>query len=250
MRLGALLVSQSPQDAVNLPDQAQRLEGEGFDSLWSAQAIGRGFMLMDPFVALTAAAVATSKVELGTAILQTPLYPPADIALKSFSLMQISGGRLLLGVGAGSTEVDHQIHHSEFDRRFKNFREGLAELRTWFKQGEFGGQNLSPWESNIGAPPLAYGTWGAGVEKAANEFSAWIASGHYRTPEELEAAHLRYRAAGGARAIVSTIVVTHETDIGELGTLLTRYSDIGFDDAVVMLTPGAPAVSEVRKLVS
>ena len=59
MRLGALL---GPVvDAANnrlLADQARMFAQEGYTSLWSAQAIGRGFMITDPFVALSVAATA------------------------------------------------------------------------------------------------------------------------------------------------------------------------------------------------
>ena len=80
MRLGALLgpvaQSQNPQE---LAQQARSYAAEGFDSLWSAQAIGRGFMITDPFVTLAVAASVTEDVELGTAVLQLPLYHPVDV---------------------------------------------------------------------------------------------------------------------------------------------------------------------------
>jgi len=86
MKLGALRGSANPSDAGCLANQA-RMQEQGYASLWSAQAMGRGFMLTDPFIALTTAAAVTEKVELGTAIPQLPLYDPVDIAIKSFSLM-------------------------------------------------------------------------------------------------------------------------------------------------------------------
>jgi hypothetical protein len=58
----------------------------------------------------------------------------------------------------------------------------------------------------------------------------------------------RYRAAGGERAIVSTLQVAGDTDLGELKDKLGRFASAGFDDAVVMLLPGAPTAAEVRRL--
>jgi alkanesulfonate monooxygenase SsuD/methylene tetrahydromethanopterin reductase-like flavin-dependent oxidoreductase (luciferase family) len=226
------------------------LEQEGYASLWSAQAMGRGFMLTDPFIALATAAAVTEKVELGTAILQLPFYDPVDIALKSFSLMQASGNRLLLGVGAGSTAVDFQLHEKDFDTRFGKFNHDLETLRQWFTTGEADGHSISPWKEVQGGPPLVYGTWGKGVARAAKEFDAWVASGMYRSVEELTETIKDYQEAGGKRAIVSTIVLNAETDLGELGERLSRYSEAGFDDALVMFSPGAPAPSDVRKLVN
>ena len=250
MRLGALLGPVDPTNPNGLAEQARQLEGEGYDSLWSAQAMGRGFMVTDPFIALTAAAVATDHVELGTGILQLSLYEPVDVALKSFSLMQVAGGRLLLGVGAGSTEVDHEIHRSDFSNRFKAFNEKLGLLRGWFNDGEQDGKSISPWPNVEGGPKLGYGTWGKGVKRAAEDFDFWIASGMHRNVEDLEQTIPGYREAGGGRAVVSTILVSGETDLGELGETLSRYAAAGFDDAVVMFIPGAPAPSEIRKLVS
>lgn len=250
MRMGALLGPINAAEPNALVDQAKQLEADGYDSLWSAQAMGRGFMMTDPLIALTAAAVATEKVELGTGILQLSIYEPVDVALKAFSLMQVSGNRLLLGVGAGSTEVDHQIHRGDFTNRFSTFNERLEQLRGWFKDGEHSGLSISPWPEVVGGPELGYGTWGNGVRRAATEFDFWIASGMHRNAEDLEKTIPDNRQAGGGRAIVSTILVSAETDLGELNEMLSRYEAMGFDDAVVMFLPGAPDAAEVRKLVN
>ena len=69
-----------------------------------------------------------------------------------------------------------------------------------------------------------------------------------RNVDEVCTALRGYRAAGGGRAIVSTIQVGAETDLDELGAKLHRWAEAGFDDAVVMLLPGAPAAQVVRKL--
>ncbi len=104
MSMGALL---GPvRDGGNpraLAEQARTFAGEGFDSLWSAQAVGRDFMVTDPFVALSVAATVAPEVEIGTAVLQVPLYHPVEVAHRVFSLQQICGERLILGVGSGST---------------------------------------------------------------------------------------------------------------------------------------------------
>lgn len=249
MRMGALLGPVDPAKPNSIPDQAKQLEAAGYDSLWSAQAMGRGFMMSDPLIALTAAAVATDKVELGTGILQLSLYEPVDVALKAYSLMQISGPRLLLGLGAGSTEPDHVIHRGDFDGRFSAFNDRLALLRDWFEDGESAGMSINPWPEVADGPRLGYGTWGNGVKRAAREFDFWIASGLHRTVDDLEVTLPEYRAAGGQRAIVSTILISADTDTGALAETLKRYQAAGFDDAVVMFLPGAPSPEAIRKLV-
>ena len=117
MRLGALLGPiVDPTQTQALAEQARTFAGEGFDSLWSAQAIGRGFMFTDPFVALTVAATVAEQVEIGTAVLQVPLYQSIDLAHRVFSLQQICGDRFIFGVGAGSTANDFTALGRDYER--------------------------------------------------------------------------------------------------------------------------------------
>jgi len=250
MRLGALLgpVGNSA-GAGFLAGQARAYVAEGFDSLWAAQAVGRGFMITDPLIALTVAAAVTEEVELGTAVVQLPLYAPGDLAQRVFSLMQIAGNRLTLGVGAGSTAADFRVFDRSYESRFADFNRGVAALRELFATGRREGIDLCPWPSVLGGPPLLLGSWGAGVERAAGQFDGWIASGAYRSPDEVIDALGRYRHAGGGRAIVSTIQLGPATDLGEMRETLARYAEAGFDDAVVMLMPGGPTAAKARGLV-
>ncbi len=248
MKLGALLGPiLDAGDARTIPDQAARLEAEGFDSLWSAQALGRGFMLTDPFVALSAAAAVTSHVELGTAVVQLPLYAPGALAHQALSVRQLAGPRFVLGVGAGSTLNDFAVHERDYDSRFARYNTSIPELRQALRDGGTDSYQLAPWPEIQGEVPLFFGSWGGGVERAARHYDGWIASNAYRNAEEVIAAHERYVAAGGSRAIVSTIRL--DTDTDELAERLRRFADAGFDSAVVMFLPGGPSPAEVRALV-
>ena len=250
MRLGALLGPVLDSGPNELAEQARMLAGEGFESLWTAQAVGRGFMIMDPILALGVAATVTQGIELGSAIIQLPLYHPTDLAHRVMSLQQLCSKRLLLGIGAGSTELDFDAYERDFAQRFQTFNESFVELSVALETGANATAELSPWPSVRGGPPLLYGTWGNGVERAAREFSGWIASGHYRTPDELEPALKRYRAAGGKRAIVSTIQLPASRSLDETAELLHRFEAMGFDDAVVMFLPGGVSPGVVRKLIA
>ena len=250
MRLGALLgpITDATQTRA-LAEQARRNVGDGLQSLWSAQAIGRGFMIGDPFITLAVAASVTEDVEIGTAVLQVPLYRPLDLAHRVLSLQQICGNRLILGVGAGSTPADFTAFGLDHARRFADFTSSVAALREVFGTGSLDGVALSPWPAVRGGPPLFLGSWGNGVERAAQSFDGWIASGHYRTIDEVVGALTRYRGAGGGRAIVSTIQLPAGTDLGALKETLGRFAAAGFDDAVVMFLPGGPTPTQIRRLV-
>ena len=250
MRLGALLGPLAGDAGPRmLAEQARRYAGEGYASLWSAQAVGRGFMVADPFVALSVAATAVDKVEVGTAVVQVPLYHPVDLAHRVLSLQQICGDRLILGVGSGSTAADFNAFGRPFEARFEALRENVDALRALFKTGKLGDVDLSPWPDVRGGPKLFLGSWGAGVERAARSYDGWIASARYREVRDLCAALAKFRGAGGVRAVVSTILVEADTDLGELRETLQRFAQAGFDDAVVMLFPGAPAPAAIRALI-
>ena len=232
MRLGATLAHLSPGPPIAVASWARRLVDAGFESLWVPQVIGRGFFVPDPFVTLAVAATATEGVEVGTATVQVPLHHPADLAHRVESLMAVCGDRLTLGVSPGSTEADYLTFGKDYATRFRTFDENLARLRAL----------LAP------LPPLLLGSWGAKVERAAREFDGWLASGYRRTPEQIIAAHERFRAAGGGRAIVCAIPVRGSDDLGPTGEALHRYAEAGFDDAVVLIEPGGPDPEQVRKL--
>ena len=250
MRLGALL---GPVDGASAPgrlaEQARTYAGEGYESLWSAHSQGRGFMLTEPFIALSVAATATEGVEIGSAVLQAPLYHPVDLALRIFSLHQICGERLVIGLGAGSTRDDFAALGRPYDSRFADMQATISVLRDVLRTGRYRGLDVTPWPAVRGGPPLLFGSWGKGVEQAAAEFDGWISSAHYRTTDEVIAALGRYRQAGGGRAVVSTIQLPPGTDLGELKTKLDRFAEAGFDDAVVMILPGGPSPESVRQLV-
>ena len=250
MRLGALLGPVTGESAPNrLAEQARTYAGEGYSSLWSAHALGRGFMLTEPFVALSVAATAAEEVEIGTAVLQAPLYHPVDLALRIFSLHQVCGDRLVIGLGAGSSQADFDALDRPFATRFADLPPMIDVLQEILRTGKHRGVDVTPWPTVRGGPPLYLGTWGKGVERAATEFDGWIASAHYRSADQVIAALGRYRQAGGGRAVVSTIQLPPGTDLGELKAKLDRFAEAGFDDAVVLILPGGPSPESVRQLV-
>ena len=248
MRLGATLVHLSPAPPVAVGPWAKHLVDEGFESLWVPQVVGRGFLVPDPFVTLAVAATATADVELGTATVQVPLHHPADLAYRIMSLASVCGDRLTVGLSPGSTEADFAAFDRDFAVRFRTFDEHLARLRVLLARGHDGGAHLAPAAPAVGRPPLLLGSWGARVERAAREFDGWLASGYRRMPDQIIAAHERYRAAGGRRAIVCAIRLSGRHDLGPTGELLQRYAEAGFDDAVVLIEPGGPEPRLVRAL--
>lgn len=246
MRLGATLAHLSPGPPIRIAEWARALVSAGFESLWVPQIIGRGHLIADPFVTLAAAATVTDGVEVGTATLQVPLHHPVDLAHRILSLQSVCGDRLSLGVSPGSTETDFAAFDRDYAARFRTFGDNLARLRILLAQGRDERADVGP--AAAVTPPLLLGSWGANVERAAREFDGWLASAYRRTPEQIIAAHHRYRAAGGRRAIVCTIQLTAQSDLGATREEFQRYADAGFDDAVVVIEPGGPDPDAIRAL--
>ncbi|HEX9063546.1 MAG TPA: hypothetical protein VF843_00470, partial [Streptosporangiaceae bacterium] len=137
----------------------------------------------------------------------------------------------------------------DYAARFATFRRDTARLRVLLDQGRDEHAVLAPGAVSGRGPALLLGSWGANVDRAARDFDGWLASGLRRTPDEIIAAHERYRAAGGRRAIVCTIPLNRRDDLEPAGEVLRRYAVAGFDDAVVVIGPGGPDPEEVRALV-
>lgn len=248
MRLGATLAHLSDARPFAVAEWAKRLVGAGFESLWTPQIIGRGSLVPDPFVTVAVAATATEGVEVGTATVQVPLHHPADLAHRILSLMSVCGDRLTLGISPGSTEADYATLDRDYIARFRTFDQNVARLRVLLAHGRDERADLAPAASATGGPPLLLGSWGANVERAAREFDGWLASGYRRTTDQIIAAHERYRAAGGQRAIVCAVRLSGTDDLGSTGEQLQRYAEAGFDDAVVLIEPGGPDPEKVRAL--
>jgi alkanesulfonate monooxygenase SsuD/methylene tetrahydromethanopterin reductase-like flavin-dependent oxidoreductase (luciferase family) len=237
IRIGAALpvtgaVGGGPLGSRSLTDGAALLERLGYRSIWVFDAVGRGFILPDPLMALTAAATVTDSVELGTGVLQLPIRNVAEVAHRAFTLSLLAGPRVLLGIGPGSTEADFTTFGGDFRSRFDRFAEQRLELQRWLSDGGVGDRNLSPWPDVGPGPEIMLAGWrGPLVERAAAESAGWIASGANADDETLAEAIARYRDAGGRRAIVTNVQVG-----GDLGPTIDRLhhlAELGFDDAVV-----------------
>ena len=116
-------------------------EACGFDSIWVGdhllyreEEIGaRG--PMEAWSLLAALAEATSSVELGPLVAATSFHSPAMIAKKAATVDEISGGRLILGLGAGWNKVEYEAFGFAYDRRVSRFEEAFTIIRTLIREG-------------------------------------------------------------------------------------------------------------------
>ncbi len=224
----------------------------GFDSLWFFDSIGRRNFFPDPMIQVSVAAAVTERVEVGTCILQVPLRHPVELAHRILTAQLMTGGRLRLGVGAGSTRADFEAVGRDYDTRFKAMREALPLMQRLWRGETVDGVNLLPPAAAKGGPPILIGSWAGGrwIPAAAQEYDGWIASAVYTGAPTLKMGIERFREAGGKRALVTNITVdlkaptTALADEGpytlrcspdEARARLARLAEFGFDDAVLVV---------------
>ncbi len=123
MRLGLTAGYSGAKLEVNLELilEAERL---GFDSVWTAEAYGS-----DAVTPLAWIAARTTKIRLGTAILQMPARTPAMTAMTAMSLDSISGGRFILGLGPSGPQVVEGWHGVAYGKPLTRTREYVQIVR-------------------------------------------------------------------------------------------------------------------------
>jgi alkanesulfonate monooxygenase SsuD/methylene tetrahydromethanopterin reductase-like flavin-dependent oxidoreductase (luciferase family) len=150
-------------------------EAIGFDSVW----VGDHLLYRDnvrgargPWEAwtqLAGLAAATSRIAIGPLVACTSFHNPAMLAKMAASVDEISGGRLILGLGAGWNETEYRAFGYPFDRRISRFEEAFTIIRTLLREGrvDFEGEfyeardcELLPRPARPGGPPLLIGSKG------------------------------------------------------------------------------------------
>lgn len=87
----------------NDPRKVAEMARQAEDAGWDALFLGDAIWIMDPLVALSAAAMVTTRLRLGTMIIPVPLRVPYKIASESLALDHLSNGRVTLGLAMGAT---------------------------------------------------------------------------------------------------------------------------------------------------
>src|SRR5258708_36108954 len=109
---------------------ARQVEAKGFTGLWLTDSFGRGRATLDPIVLMSAIAAVTPKIEIGTCVLQVPVRHPVELAHRIQSLHALTGDRLKLGLGSGSTQADFDLVGLDSTTRFKMLMSGLDTMGT------------------------------------------------------------------------------------------------------------------------
>jgi len=150
------------------------IEDVGFDTVWTGDhflyrmADGSADAPWDAWSLLAAAAAITSRVEIGPLVTPVGFYNPAVLAKKAATVDEISGGRLILGLGAGWNEPEFRGYGVPYDHRVSRFAEAFTIIRTLLQEGkiDFEGEYFSARDCELvprarpGGPPILIGSVG------------------------------------------------------------------------------------------
>ena len=137
MKLGFLLGYSGKH--IHMPiELIQQAESMGYDSVWTAEAYGNDAVTSAAYVLAQ-----TSKIRVGTAIMQMPARTPAMCAMTAMSLDQLSGGRFIVGLGASGPQVVEGWHGVPYGKPVTRTKEYIQIMRKIFEREgpvEFDGQ--------------------------------------------------------------------------------------------------------------
>jgi F420-dependent oxidoreductase-like protein len=123
MKLGFLLGYSGKHIHIPL-DLIKQAESMGYDSVWTAEAYGN-----DAVTSATWVLANTSKIRVGTAIMQMPARTPAMCAMTAMSLDQLSGGRFIAGLGASGPQVVEGWHGVPYGKPVTRTKEYIQIMR-------------------------------------------------------------------------------------------------------------------------
>lgn len=121
---------QGPPDWSVLPHEIVAAEAAGAAALWACDHLLWHGPVLECLTALAVAATTARDAVIGSAVLQLPLRSTAAVARAAASLQSLSGGRLVLGVGAGIHEGEYAAAGGEFNRRGGDLDQAIGELRA------------------------------------------------------------------------------------------------------------------------
>ena len=154
-------------------DLARRMEAAGYDSIWVGDHLlydlpdGSTRGPYEAWTTLAAIAAVTERVEIGPLVASTSFHAPAMLAKQAATVDAISGGRLIVGLGAGWNRREYDAFGFPYDRRVSRFEEALAIIVPLLREGRttFHGTYydvddcvLDPRPIRPGGPPIMLGS--------------------------------------------------------------------------------------------
>jgi alkanesulfonate monooxygenase SsuD/methylene tetrahydromethanopterin reductase-like flavin-dependent oxidoreductase (luciferase family) len=261
---------------------AQSAEAVGFDSLWVPDHLIQVYEGVDKrgswecWSLVTALAAVTERVELGTIVSSTSFRNPAVLARIVDTVDEISGGRVILGLGAGYHEPEYRAYGLPSDHLFSRFAEAIQIIHGLLRTGyvDFSGKyyearecELRPRGPRPEGPPIMFGSSAPKMlgllAKYADLWNVWLVHGRSQPdsiPPLRERVDAACEAAGRDPATVgrtATVLVDYVRtddlalrlerpattpepivgDAAEIAATIRAFADEGISHIQIMLQP-------------
>lgn len=166
----------------------------GFDALTANDHMVFSVPWLDGPTAIAAVMHEAPDLTLATTVSLPVIRGPVPLAKTLGAIDRLSGGRLIVAVGPGSSHQDYSAVGIDFEERWGRFDEAIQALRALWRPREnpfvgryysTEGVDLEPRPAQDGGPPIWVGSWGsaAGLRRAARLGDGWLASAYNTTPE-------------------------------------------------------------------
>jgi alkanesulfonate monooxygenase SsuD/methylene tetrahydromethanopterin reductase-like flavin-dependent oxidoreductase (luciferase family) len=166
----------------------------GFDALTANDHMVFSVPWLDGPTAIAAVMEHAPDLTLATTVSLPVVRGPVPLAKTLGAIDRLSGGRLIVAAGPGSSRQDYAAVGVDFEERWARLDEAIQALRTLWCGGDkpfvgryysTEGVDLEPRPAQEGGPPIWVGSWGstAGLRRAARLGDGWLASAYNTTPE-------------------------------------------------------------------
>ncbi len=212
-----------PVDMQHIRNFLTKAETLGYDSLWVQEKIIDDFSMLEPVSLLNYAAALTTRLRLGTSVLITILRNPVQLAKSLSTLDQMSGGRLIVGVGIGvasrrNTPLEESVFGYSGERRVRRFLEGLQIMKLlWSEpradfQGDFWQFKNVPMEPKPlqkPYPPIWFGAHHEqALRRAVKHGNGWMGAGSSSTADFVKESALIRRFLDEAERDPATFAIS------------------------------------------
>jgi alkanesulfonate monooxygenase SsuD/methylene tetrahydromethanopterin reductase-like flavin-dependent oxidoreductase (luciferase family) len=187
-----------PYTLAHLASYARRAADLGMHTLAANDHLVFASPWLDGPTALASVIGDSGSMTLATTVSLPVLRGPVQLAKALAAIDRLSGGRLVVAVGPGSSPRDFEITGVDFNERWKRLDEAVQTMRALWRPGEpFVGRfystegiELLPRPAQVGGPPIWIGSWGsdAGLRRTARLADGWLASAYNTTPAEFAVA--------------------------------------------------------------
>ena len=225
MEYGAHLPQLEPIDVAGLTSYARTARELGFRALSANDHLVFQRPWLDGIVALASVVDASGDLTLATTVSLPVVRGPAALAKAAAALDLLSGGRLVLGVGPGSSRADYDLAGVDFEERWPRFEAAVRELRAHLgRDPDSETPVLEPRPLRPDGPPIWIGSWGspAGLRRVVRLGDGWLASAYNTTPEQVAAG----RAEHGVSCSVATMWTYVTDDRDERGHQVRRLAEM------------------------